>query len=81
MLLHFVLVLHFAAIITFWGGTNDKQKVANVNVNTVNLPQNSHYKFESQHSSKLYLQYNAFYCFAFLLIQELGIALGCPIEK
>ena len=22
-----------------------------------------------------------FYCFAFLLIQELGIALGCPIEK
>ena len=63
----------------------------------VNLPQNSHYTWNifffkrsmrvlllivrSQHSSKLYLQYNAFYCFAFLLIQELGIALGFPMEK
>ena len=73
------------------------KKVANVNVNTLNLPQNSHCKWNifffkrsmwvlmlivrSRHSSKLYLQYNAFYCFAFLLIQELGFALGCPIEK
>ena len=88
--MHLILPLIFKKAVV-------KQKVASVHVNTVNLPQNSHYEWNisffkrsmwvlllivrSQHSSKIYLQYIAFNCFAFPLIQELGIALGFPIEK